>query len=1266
MCRILILDDNEEAANQVKDTILMHQYDTVNICYRFEDAFSLVQNAVRRGKPYEIFLIDLILGPGKDGIDAMKELRRISPDSDAIIFTGYGDLDSGLKAYRAGAFRYLPKPFENPELLFLLETLKEWRKAQQEHGWQKVFSRMMESALKQVTFNAVVDVVLTHSLELGFERAYLFWVPTRDDRGKGLLLWKKTTSQLPPQSCNSQLFSDWFGIFKIHQPYSPIFLSNQEIKIPKAELRMADYSLALRETTILPLGSGKKLLGALVLDHGHVEKNLSQNERQILNLFMRQVSTIMEHAIAYGHEQRALEESDSIRMIAREVTKSAINGDLPALLEEVRQQLEKMIGEVSNFAVAMWEKETDELVFPLHYEDGIRYVGELRQPASSGLEGLLLSSQQEILLQDKAAVKKTLQQNDIRLNGKLPASWMGTLLFVGGEPVGCIAIKRLENQKPLTEHDLRLFVDITNQVTSAIHACQSAYEEREEKERIQTLQRASFEMMQIAQRDQDLFWLTVLTLATADFGLGFNRALLFLADENRALLRGKSGIGTDKKQDAIRDWKHDKQRSYGFDDFLTQLETGQISNTPFGKIIGKVIIKLDILDDAIRTVMNHGRRVVLAERELPKRLPHELTKRIALSSCALLPLRAGSTILGLVIVDNKHNQKSIEEKTLNRLQTLLDNAGLVWETQRQNQKSEVLLDANYQIMSDAEHQTLAHTLDNICKTARKISEADWAIIYPIRPGKTTHYKFDTENIGHDGQIKSLMQDIRQTKPRLGGVSAHVLEKGMLKISDIDGNDPLIEKLQLIQHRFIETEGVKALLGVHILDPHTQEPLGILYLDYRHSRDFSAQEVHHAKSFASLAAVAISNARRPEEQRQRQRLKVALDTAETISKELEMGDILAKVFKKLSNIFKETSICVLEYDADENALKFAPATLQFYRIINPEYKNTKSFSLAKSEKGSIACQVARKALKTRKTEHINEADVSKNRYYMSLTPKTKAELCVSLMSSDGSLLGVLALERSLSAFDEDDFALVETVARQLALAMERAQKGEKLNFLSTVSAMTAWASDIAHDIKSEIGNIKSFAYLIKENSPENPKIQDYAGKIDESARVLSDVGYWNTQAKTKILMDGALERCIEPFARQRGIQTAYDFQATNISILANRMELKRIFRHLVRNADREMAQEAVKLIKISTRRAADDKVEILFRDSGPGVQDETVRSAIFRRRIDKKDSGGFGLLFVRQVIEGMEGTIRLLPPAPNERGAVFSIKLPIVDNSKIVE
>ncbi|MBV5350069.1 hypothetical protein JZU71_02615, partial [bacterium] len=101
---------------------------------------------------------------------------------------------------------------------------------------------------------------------------------------------------------------------------------------------------------------------------------------------------------------------------------------------------------------------------------------------------------------------------------------------------------------------------VANQVAGVIQISNAKKEEEENQVRIQLLQRARVEMLRIAQKNEDDFWLTALTIATANFGLGFNRALLFLLKDNQDIFYGQAGIGTNDSGEVAREWKRDEKR----------------------------------------------------------------------------------------------------------------------------------------------------------------------------------------------------------------------------------------------------------------------------------------------------------------------------------------------------------------------------------------------------------------------------------------------------------------------------------------------------------------------------------------------------------------------------------------------------------------------------------------------------------------------------------------------------------------------------------
>lgn len=73
---------------------------------------------LQRATP-EVIITDIRM-PGLDGLALLEKLRQTYPQIPVIIMTAYSDLDSTVSAYQAGAFEYLPKPFDVDEAVELV------------------------------------------------------------------------------------------------------------------------------------------------------------------------------------------------------------------------------------------------------------------------------------------------------------------------------------------------------------------------------------------------------------------------------------------------------------------------------------------------------------------------------------------------------------------------------------------------------------------------------------------------------------------------------------------------------------------------------------------------------------------------------------------------------------------------------------------------------------------------------------------------------------------------------------------------------------------------------------------------------------------------------------------------------------------------------------------------------------------------------------------------------------------------------------------
>jgi response regulator RpfG family c-di-GMP phosphodiesterase len=85
--------------------------------------------AIQLLKQTEIDTVTLDLRmPGMSGIETLKEIRLLYPDVMVIIITGFGTLNSAIEAIRYGVFDYIPKPFNVPEIMCIIEKSIQRRK----------------------------------------------------------------------------------------------------------------------------------------------------------------------------------------------------------------------------------------------------------------------------------------------------------------------------------------------------------------------------------------------------------------------------------------------------------------------------------------------------------------------------------------------------------------------------------------------------------------------------------------------------------------------------------------------------------------------------------------------------------------------------------------------------------------------------------------------------------------------------------------------------------------------------------------------------------------------------------------------------------------------------------------------------------------------------------------------------------------------------------------------------------------------------------
>ena len=78
--------------------------------FRVIQADSVKQGKIQaKNSPPAFAVVDLRLGDG-NGLEVVKEIRRLKKNSRIIMLTGYGNIPTAVAAVKAGAIDYIPKP----------------------------------------------------------------------------------------------------------------------------------------------------------------------------------------------------------------------------------------------------------------------------------------------------------------------------------------------------------------------------------------------------------------------------------------------------------------------------------------------------------------------------------------------------------------------------------------------------------------------------------------------------------------------------------------------------------------------------------------------------------------------------------------------------------------------------------------------------------------------------------------------------------------------------------------------------------------------------------------------------------------------------------------------------------------------------------------------------------------------------------------------------------------------------------------------------
>ncbi|MGH9454766.1 MAG: sigma-54-dependent transcriptional regulator [Terriglobia bacterium] len=108
---LLVVDDDADTRDLLRE-VLSEEGHSVFTAASAEEALKVGQQEL-----FDVIISDMRLGPDQNGLDVLRAYKEIQPESEVILITAFGSMETAIEAVKAGAFDYISKPFKIGEVV---------------------------------------------------------------------------------------------------------------------------------------------------------------------------------------------------------------------------------------------------------------------------------------------------------------------------------------------------------------------------------------------------------------------------------------------------------------------------------------------------------------------------------------------------------------------------------------------------------------------------------------------------------------------------------------------------------------------------------------------------------------------------------------------------------------------------------------------------------------------------------------------------------------------------------------------------------------------------------------------------------------------------------------------------------------------------------------------------------------------------------------------------------------------------------------------
>jgi DNA-binding NtrC family response regulator len=165
--KVLVVDDEVEMLTLLRNYLTREGYD-VRTAPSAETALQLLED-----QDFDVVLTDLRMR-GMDGLALVREIHAARPETQVVLMTAFGSIDTAVEAIKAGAYHFVAKPVKLPEVSALVhralaerDLRRENRQLRQAVEERYTFGQLLgKSAVMQRLFALLERLAATNSTVL--------------------------------------------------------------------------------------------------------------------------------------------------------------------------------------------------------------------------------------------------------------------------------------------------------------------------------------------------------------------------------------------------------------------------------------------------------------------------------------------------------------------------------------------------------------------------------------------------------------------------------------------------------------------------------------------------------------------------------------------------------------------------------------------------------------------------------------------------------------------------------------------------------------------------------------------------------------------------------------------------------------------------------------------------------------------------------------------------------------------------------------------